>query len=98
MDPDRKMRLWDRRKGAWQGRKVHETVQLNPAAKSAHLEGDLLHLSYENVSQFISKLQGYSEMYAQENAGKKTSSVFKIIYKTVFSFVKAYLLKGVMGG
>ncbi|MEJ7646052.1 MAG: glycosyltransferase family 2 protein [Chryseolinea sp.] len=92
--PDRKIRFWDRRQGEWHGGKVHEIVKLQPSAQSAHLEGDLLHISYENVSQFIKKIQEYSEIYAQDNAHKKKSSVFKIIYKTIFSFMKAYFIKG----
>lgn len=92
--PDQKLRLWDRRKGSWQGDGVHERVDLISGATSLSINGDLFHRAYDNIAQFLQKNQSYSTIHAQVNRYKTSSSVFKIIYKTVFAFFKAYVLKG----
>ncbi|AYB31026.1 glycosyltransferase family 2 protein [Chryseolinea soli] len=93
--PDRKIRLWDRRKGNWAGGKVHETVTMQSGAKKATLKGDLLHEAYQNASQLIRKMQlQYADLYAEEHAFRKTVTPFKIFYKTVAAFFKSYVLNG----
>ena len=93
--PDRKIRLWDRRKGNWAGGKVHETVVMQPGAKTATLKGDLLHEAYQNASQLIRKMQlQYADLYAEEHAFRKAVTPFKIFYKTIAAFFKSYVLNG----
>jgi len=92
--PDQKLRLWDRRKGSWQGDGVHERVDMFEGATSAPIKGDLFHRAYDNISQFLQKNQSYSTIHAQVNRYRTSSSVFKILYKTIFAFFKAYILKG----
>lgn len=92
--PDQKLRLWDRRKGTWQGDGVHERVDLVKGATAMAIKGDLFHRAYDNISQFLQKNQSYSTIHAQVNRYRTSSSVFKIIYKTVFAFFKAYILRG----
>ncbi len=92
--PDQKLRLWDRRKGSWQGDGVHERVELLPSSKEKAINGDLFHRAYDNINQFLQKNQSYSTIHAQVNRYKAHSSTLKIIYKTVFAFFKAYILKG----
>jgi GT2 family glycosyltransferase len=92
--PDQKLRLWDRRKGSWQGDGVHERVELAAGCHTKNLSGDLFHRAYDNISQFLQKNQSYSSIHAQVNRYKTTSSPIKILYKTAFAFFKAYILKG----
>jgi glycosyltransferase involved in cell wall biosynthesis len=93
--PDRKIRLWDRRKGSWQGGMVHEIVRMGEGANIRHLDGDLLHEAYQNAGQLILKMQQqYADLFALEHAHKKKVTTFKIFYKTAFSFIKSYFLKG----
>lgn len=92
--PDQKLRLWDRRKGSWHGDGVHERVELIADSKEKALKGDLFHRAYDNIYQFLQKNQSYSTIHAQVNRYKATSSTLKIIYKTIFAFFKAYILKG----
>lgn len=92
--PDQKLRLWDRRKGVWQGDGVHERVDMLEGATTEAIKGDLFHWAYDNISQFLQKNQSYSTIHAQVNRYRTTSSVLKIIYKTVFAFFKAYILRG----
>ena len=93
--PDKKIRLWDRRKGKWSGGLVHEVVVMAEGARIRHLEGDLLHEAYQNASQLISKMQQqYADLFALEHANKKNVTTLKIFYKTAFAFLKSYILKG----
>jgi glycosyltransferase involved in cell wall biosynthesis len=91
--PDRKIRLWDSRKGTWGGERIHEKLLLEPGYTEGHLQGNILHYAYQNSSQLIAKIQQYSAIYAEHNRFKKQSSVFKIIYKFVFAFFRTYVLK-----
>jgi GT2 family glycosyltransferase len=92
--PDQKLRLWDRRKGVWVGDGVHEKVDLAAGASEKLISGDLFHRAYDNIYQFLQKNQSYSTIHAQVNRYRTSSSTFKIIYKTIFAFFKAYILKG----
>lgn len=97
--PDQKLRLWDRRKGKWEGDAVHERVEMFTEATLGHLKGDLFHRSYDNISQFLLKNQIYSTIHAHVNRYRAHSSVFKILYKTLFAFFKAYILRaGILDG
>jgi glycosyltransferase involved in cell wall biosynthesis len=92
--PDRKLRLWDRRKGRWEGGLLHETVRLAADARVSHLEGDLLHRAYEQAGQLLSKMQSYSDAWARENAHRRRVSAPGIVVKATASFLKSYLLRG----
>jgi GT2 family glycosyltransferase len=92
--PDQKLRLWDRRKGTWQGDGVHERVDMVKGATTMAIKGDLFHRAYDNIAQFLQKNQSYSTIHAQVNRYRSSSSTIKIIYKTIFAFFKAYILRG----
>jgi ADP-heptose:LPS heptosyltransferase len=91
--PDTKIRLWDRKVGNWGGENPHDRVVINRATKIVHLKGDLLHKAYLDSHDTIQKVQRYSEIFARENRGKKTSSSGKIIFRTFFAFIKSYVIK-----
>ncbi|MEQ8303989.1 MAG: glycosyltransferase [Cyclobacteriaceae bacterium] len=91
--PDTKLRLWKNGKGVWQGQGIHEKVEIEGTASIGRLEGDLLHHAYDNISQFLEKIQRYSDIYALEHRHKIESSGFKIFYKTTFAFIKSFFLK-----
>lgn len=97
--PDTKLRLWKQKKGVWKGQGVHERVEIEGEYSMKHLNGDLLHHAYDNITQFLEKIQRYSDIYAREHQYKVYSSGFKIFYKTSFAFVKSYFLKrGILDG
>ncbi len=97
--PDTKLRLWKRGKGTWTGQGIHERVELNGEFRIKHLSGDLLHHAYDNITQFLEKIQRYSDIYAREHRYKVRSSGFKIFYKTTFAFIKSFFLKrGILDG
>lgn len=98
--PDKKLRLWDKRKGKWGGTNPHDKVVMDNDATTGYLKGDLLHYSYYTISQHITQTNLFSDIAAKEAFQKgKKSSVFQIILNPVFTFIKKYFFqKGFTGG
>ena len=69
--PDRKTRLYDRRRARFAGT-VHEAVQADGPV--GRLSGDLLHHVIETPAEHAAKVEAYSTIAAQElfRAGKRT--------------------------
>ena len=63
--PDRKLRLYDRRLGRWQGLLLHEQYGLLPGQTAAALAGDLLHYSYPSVEQHVRQLNRFTSLAAE---------------------------------
>jgi heptosyltransferase-3 len=91
--PDQKIRLWNKRKGLWGGENPHDRVVLKKGVKVKHLKGDLLHRAYVDAAETLTKIQRYSDIYAYENAGRRSSSAIRIIAHSSFAFLKSYFLK-----
>jgi heptosyltransferase-3 len=91
--PDRKIRLWNREVGLWGGENPHDRVVLKRGVSFKHLEGDILHRAYKDSRETLEKIQRYSEIFANENVGRKTSSIVKILSHTTFAFLKSYFIK-----
>jgi glycosyltransferase involved in cell wall biosynthesis len=93
--PDRKIRLFDRRKGGWEGQLVHERLVLNQSHSIGFLEGKLLHYSYYSISEHITQMNKYSELGAQELFKKgKSVNYITLLIKTKFKFFRNFILKG----
>jgi len=96
--PDRQIRLYNRTKTRFTEAKVHEAVI---ATNCTHvpLQGAIRHYSYESIHDFLSKMQIYSDLFAKQYKGKKTSSPLKAIMHGWAAFFKSYILKrGFLGG
>ena len=91
--PDRKIRLWNKSVGYWGGENPHDRVVLKRGTQIIHLEGDILHRAYKDSRETLEKVQRYSEIFAFENVGRKSSSILKILGHTTFAFVKSYVIK-----
>lgn len=91
--PDRKIRLWDRRRGKFVSESLHEYVSMDADVRVQHLRGDIMHEAFEDVSMLMHKTQRYSEIYAKAYAHRKRSSPFRIFYRSCFAFLKSYVLK-----
>lgn len=97
--PDRQLRLWNKNLGYWGGKTPHESLILKPNITSVHLKGDILHEAYRDSYEALQKIQSYSDIFAKENLGKLSSSVFKIITHSSFTFFKSYIIKqGIFDG
>ncbi|MEP6646653.1 MAG: glycosyltransferase family 2 protein [Saprospiraceae bacterium] len=92
--PDRKIRLFDRRKVSVTGMDVHEALTPSASCKVGHLNGDLMHNADENIEARYQKVQGYSSRAAATlfRQGKKTDFL-RILCKPFFRFVNGYFFR-----
>jgi glycosyltransferase involved in cell wall biosynthesis len=90
--PDHQLRLFDRRRGRWQGGRVHESVQVE--GRPGNLRGEIQHYTYRGFSDYLRRLETYSTLAAQDyrQRGKK-ASLPKLVGNPCLTFLKAYLLK-----
>ncbi|WP_179352631.1 glycosyltransferase family 2 protein [Winogradskyella vidalii] len=93
--PNKKLRVFDRRKAEWQGINPHDNVQLyDKNSKAGHLKGDILHKTYQSYSEFNQKTEYFSTIAAQAYFDKnKKAPVWKIIWNPSWAFFKSYILK-----
>jgi glycosyltransferase involved in cell wall biosynthesis len=92
--PDRKLRLFDRRKGHWEGMIIHEEFKLSENAKPGHLKGDLLHYSFDSVEDHRKQSRKFTTLGAQADfqRGKK-APFYKIYLGPVVKFIQSYFLR-----
>jgi len=90
--PDRKLRLYNRKRTRFSDAQVHESV-LTEGMREAALRNPMNHFSYTCVADFITKTQRYSELFAQENRGRKKSSLSIAVLHATAAFLKSYFFK-----
>ncbi len=96
--PDRHVRLFHRGKTRFTEDEVHERI-ITDGFREIALAGPVKHYSFSCAADFLTKAQFYSELYAQQCQGKKSSSLGKAIRHAAGTFVKSFLLKrGFLGG
>jgi glycosyltransferase involved in cell wall biosynthesis len=94
--PDHQLRLFDRRRGRWQGAHVHESVKMEEGARVSTLAGDLLHYSVRDASHHHRMIgERYAPLAARQmfEAGRRTSPL-RIAAAAPSAFVRSLLLKG----
>lgn len=98
--PDRKMRLFDRRKGEWGGTNPHDRFILSKGATKKYLKGDILHWVLKTYDAHIDKANKFSSIAANEEFKKgRKATIFTILSHAAWRFVKSYFLKrGVLDG
>jgi glycosyltransferase involved in cell wall biosynthesis len=92
--PDAKLRLYNRTKGQWTGINPHDRFRLNLGNTMNHLPGDILHYSYNTLSDHIKQIDRFSTIgaIAMHNKGQR-SSILKIIYKPIARFLRHFIFK-----
>lgn len=93
--PDRKLRLYDRRLGSWQGLLLHEHYEVAAGHSTGQLAGDALHYSYTSVAQHIRQLNKFTSITAQEQAlrGRAQVTLFHLVLKPWWKFFHGYVLR-----
>ncbi len=92
--PDRKIRLWDKRKGAWGGEDPHDKVIIS-AGDIKQLKGDLLHYAYFTIDEHIQQMHKFAEIAAKAKFknGKKPLFVIHVLLNPLFKFFRKYVLQ-----
>jgi glycosyltransferase involved in cell wall biosynthesis len=90
--PDPHLRLFDRRRGNWQQRVIHEQVEIN--GPLGRLSGDLLHDSAASLSAYLEKQNRYTQLQAELLfAAGKRAGWSHLLLRPLWRFVRLYLLK-----
>jgi glycosyltransferase involved in cell wall biosynthesis len=91
--PDRKTRLYDRRKARWGGDFVHESLLV--VGETREVSGDLLHYSIDSVFDHAKTANRYTDLAAQEldAKGRKARFIDLALLPSV-TFFKCYILQG----
>jgi glycosyltransferase involved in cell wall biosynthesis len=93
--PDYQLRLFDRRRGNWGDRLIHESFVMKPGAKLETLSGDLLHYTVRDAAHHQQMIESrYAPLGAEQmfREGRRTSSL-KAAFAGPSAFVRSYFLK-----
>ena len=63
--PDYQLRLYDRRAGQFNGKRVHESVELREG-RPGTLQHDLQHYPYRDISDHVTSIDHYTTLAAEE--------------------------------
>lgn len=91
-DPDFVVRLFSRKTATFTEAKVHEKV-ITDNLKTVRLQNPLLHTPYLQISDFLTKMQNYSTLFAQDKKQKKRAGVGSALLHSFWAFFKSYILK-----
>ncbi|MBN1598843.1 MAG: glycosyltransferase family 2 protein [Bacteroidales bacterium] len=92
--PDKKLRLWNKELGKWEGY-IHEEVKMKDGSRISSLKSDLLHYSYNSINDHLQQMIMFTDMMAQDliNKGRKPG-ILKLLVSPFVKFIKAYFLQG----
>jgi len=93
--PDRKIRLFDSRAGAWSGRNPHDRFQLTDAgARIGNLAGDILHYSYASISDHVRQVDYFTGISANELFTRgKSAGLAHLLFAPPIRFLRDYFYK-----
>jgi glycosyltransferase involved in cell wall biosynthesis len=90
--PDRKIRLFDRRKATWIGEFVHESVRVEGTV--GQLRGNLLHYTCGSLTEHIKTMDRYTTLAAEELAAhKRTVGLRHLVVDPAWAFFKTLILQ-----
>ena len=93
--PNKKLRVFNRKKAQWKGINPHDNIVFNKSEeKAGYLKGDILHWTYRTYSEFNLKTEYFSTISAKAyyNLGK-TAPIWKIVLNPTWAFFKSYFLR-----
>ena len=92
--PNRHLRLLDRRKGAWAGVNPHDKICMYENTSIRRIAGDLLHYSYDSVSDHIQQTEKFTSIAAKAyfSSGKK-GGLSHIFLRPPWQFFRDYFLR-----
>lgn len=98
--PDRKLRLFDRRKASCASFDLHEFIQMSPGGTVRRLKGDLLHWSILSKEDHLAKMERFTRISAKFNFEKGIRrGVFSSLAGCVWHWFREYcLLLGILDG
>ncbi len=98
--PDRKLRMWDKRKGSWAGMNPHDRVVLHNVSEIRLLKGNIEHYSFRSISEHIAQVNKFTDIAAKSYYGNGVSAGYlKIAFNPLWKFFKELIIKrGILDG
>ena len=93
--PDKKLRLWDSRKGEWGGTNPHDKYELFVGDKTTgYLQGDILHYSFYTIESHIKQIEYFTDISSKVLFQKNYKPSFlKLYISPAAKFIESYFLK-----
>lgn len=92
--PDKKLRLFDKRKGRWSGINPHDKYSLQPGCSESFLKGDLLHYSFPTINQHMEVMKKFTTIMAKEGFEKgKKANFMALVISPFWKFLKSYFFR-----
>lgn len=92
--PDPKLRLFDKRKGLWEGTNPHDRYEMKPGTRVKYLKGDLLHYSYYAVSEHVAQTNKFSEILSHSfHKRSRNPSILAMLIHPFWRFIRDYFIK-----
>jgi glycosyltransferase involved in cell wall biosynthesis len=91
--PDHQLRLYDRRRAAWQGHHVHESVKAEGTV--ADLRHELRHFAYRDLSHHVQTMDRYTTLAARQmrEDGRRAGWIDLALHPPA-AFLRNYVLRG----
>lgn len=90
--PDRKVRLYHRRKARWVGKYVHESVQAN--GRVGQLQSNLLHFTCNSLSEHLKTMERYTTLAAEELVSQGRKIGYRhLLFDPPWTFFRSYILQ-----
>ena len=93
--PDKRIRLFDRRRANWGGGDVHEKLVLDQGATFKRVELDILHYSFSSITDHARKAVHFSEIAARQAhaQGRYISLWADVLLNPWLTFIKKYFFQ-----
>lgn len=90
--PDRKLRLFNRRKARWTGEFVHESVEVDGTV--GHLNSNILHYTCNSLSEHLKTMDRYTTLAAEQLIASKRRIGWKeLVLDPLWTFFNTFVLK-----
>lgn len=94
LSPERKIRLFNRKKGRWGGLNVHEFVAMDDPGNVRILNGKLIHWLYRSYEESIEKMNRYTSLLACEYFGLGIKATPKRLFiNPLWRFIHSFIFK-----
>ena len=91
--PDYQLRFYDRRRGRWSGKHVHESVKSDGPVED--LRGELQHFAYRDLAHHFQTMDRYTTLAAKQmyEEGRRAGFLDLLVHPPA-AFVRNYVLRG----
>ncbi len=91
--PDKKLRIWNKKYGKWEGT-IHEWTVFSISPTKYHLNGDLLHYTYNSKEEHKKQARKFAGLNAKSDYNKNIkTNHFALFTSPLFRFISTFLFQ-----